>query len=135
MIQGVLDGTIDMIATDHAPHSAEEKSRGLEKSNMGVVGIETAFPVMYTNFVMTEKISLEKLMELLSVNANKRFNIGSKIEIGQKADLTVFDLNKKYNVNPDDFLSMGKSTPFEGVEVYGKCIMTMCNGNVVWEDK
>lgn len=135
LIQGVLDGTIDMIATDHAPHSAEEKSKGLEKSNMGVVGIETAFPVMYTNFVKTNIISLEKLVELLSVNANKRFNIGTKIAVGEKADLTVFDLNEKYTVNHDDFLSMGRSTPFENVEVYGKCKMTLCNGNVVWEDK
>ncbi len=135
LIQGVLDGTIDMIATDHAPHSAEEKSRGLEKSNMGVVGIETAFPVMYTNFVKTNIISLEKLVELLSTNANKRFNIGSKIQVGEKADLTIFDLNDKYMINPDDFLSMGKSTPFECAEVYGKCKMTICNGKVVWEDK
>ena len=135
LIEGVLDGTIDMIATDHAPHSAEEKSKGLEKSNMGVVGIETAFPVMYTHFVKTNKISLKKLVELLSVNANKRFNIGSSIEIGRKADLTIFDLNEKYIVNPSEFLSMGKITPFEGAEVYGKCKMTLCNGKVVWEDK
>ncbi len=133
LIQGVLDGTIDMIATDHAPHSAKEKGRGLEKSNMGVVGIETAFPVMFTHFVKTNIISLEKLVELFSINANKRFNIGSKIELGSKADLTVFDLNEKYIINPDDFLSMGKSTPFEGTEVYGKCLMTICNGKVVWE--
>ena len=135
LIQGVLDGTIDMIATDHAPHSAEEKSKGLEKSNMGVVGIETAFPIMYTHFVKTGIISLEKLVELLSVNANKRFGIGSSIEIGKPADFTIFDLNNKYTVNPDDFLSMGKSTPFEGMEVYGKCNMTICNGKVVWEAK
>ena len=135
LIDGILDGTIDMIATDHAPHSAEEKSKGLEKSNMGVVGIETAFPVMYTRFVKSGVISLERLMELLSVNANKRFNIGSSIKIGNKADLTVFDLNNKYTVNPDDFLSMGKSTPFEGMEVYGKCLMTMCNGKIAWEAK
>ena len=135
LVEGVLDGTIDMIATDHAPHSAEEKSKGLEKSNMGVVGIETAFSVMYTHFVKTGIIKLERLMELLSVNANKRFNIGSSIKIGNKADLTIFDLNEKYIINPDDFLSMGKSTPFEGMEVYGKCIMTMCNGKIAWEVK
>jgi dihydroorotase len=133
LIQGVLDGTIDMIATDHAPHSAEEKSKGLEKSNMGVVGIETAFPIMYTHFVKSDVMTLEKLIELLSINANKRFKIGTCIKVGEKADLTVFDLNDKYTVNPDDFLSMGKSTPFEGVEVYGKCKMTICNGKVVWE--
>ena len=135
LIAGLVDGTIDMIATDHAPHSAEEKSKGLEKSNMGVVGIETAFSVMYTHFVKSGVISLERLMELLSVNANRRFNIGSSIEIGNKADLTVFDLDSKYSVNPDDFLSMGKSTPFEGLEVYGKCLMTMCNGKIAWEAK
>ncbi len=135
LIQGILDGTIDMIATDHAPHSAEEKSKGLEKSNMGVVGIETAFPVMYTYFVKTNIISLKNLIELLSINANKRFNIGTEIKVGEKANLTVFDLNEKYTVNPNDFLSMGKSTPFEGMEVYGKCKMTICNGNVVWEDR
>lgn len=135
LIQGVLDGTIDMIATDHAPHSAEEKSKGLENSNMGVVGIETAFPVMYTHFVKTNVISLEKLVELLSINANKRFGIDSAFEIGKKADLTIFDLNEKYAVNTDDFLSMGKSTPFENMSVYGRCKMTICNGKVVWEDK
>ncbi len=135
LIQGVLDGTIDMIATDHAPHSAEEKSKGLEKSNMGVVGIETAFSVMYTYFVKTGIISLEKLIELLSINANKRFNIGSGIEIDQKADLTVFDLNSRYRINPNEFLSKGRSTPFEDMDVFGKCIMTMCNGNIVWEAK
>ncbi len=135
LIEGILDGTIDMIATDHAPHSAEEKSRGLEKSNMGVVGIETAFPVMYTHFVKTGVISLERLVELLSINANRRFNIGSEIAVGNTADLTVFDLNEEYTVKPEKFLSMGKSTPFEGDRVYGKCKMTMCNGRVVWEDK
>lgn len=135
LVQGVLDGTVDMISTDHAPHSAEEKSKGLEKSNMGVVGIETSFPIMYTDFVKSGKISLEKLIELISVNANKRFGIGSEIKIGNKADLTVFDLNEKYLVNPNDFLSMGKSTPFENAEVYGKCKLTMCNGNIAWEDK
>ncbi len=135
LIEGILDGTIDMIATDHAPHSFEEKSKGLEKSNMGVVGIETAFPIMYTYFVKTNKIELEKLVNLFSTNANRRFNIGGNIEIGQKADLTVFDLNEKYTVNTDDFLSKGKSTPFENFEVYGKCKMTICNGKVVWEDK
>ena len=90
---------------------------------------------MYTNFVKTNIITLEKLVELLSINANKRFNIGNEIKVGNKADLTVFDLNDKYVVNPDDFLSKGKSTPFEGIEVYGKCRMTICNGNIVWEDK
>ena len=135
LIQGMLDGTIDIIATDHAPHSAEEKSKGLANSNMGVVGVETAFAVMHTYFVKTKIITLEKLIELLSVNPNRRFNIESSIEIGNKANLTVFDLDKKYTVNPDEFLSKGRSTPFEGTEVYGRCKMTFCNGKIVWEEK
>lgn len=134
LIEGICDGTIDMIATDHAPHSAEEKSKGLAGSNMGVVGVETSFPVMYTNFVKTGIITLEKLVELMSVNPNRRFNIKSELAVGMIANLTVFDLNEEYTVNPSDFLSMGKSTPFEGNSVFGKCKMTMCNGNIVWQE-
>ena len=134
LIQGILDGTIDMIATDHAPHSAEEKSKGLEKSNMGVVGIETAFPIMYTYFVKTNKITLEKLVELLSVNANTRFGFDSEIDVGKQANLTVFDLNNEYKINKNEFVSMGKSTPFEDFKVFGRCKMTICNGKVVWQE-
>ncbi len=133
LIQGILDGTIDMIATDHAPHSAEEKSRGLEKSLMGVVGLETALPIMYTNFVKNGVITPEKLTELMHTNPRKRFGLPTGgTEIGEKADFTVFDFSQKYTVNPDDFLSMGKSTPFAGTEVYGKCLMTFCNGKKVY---
>ncbi len=131
LIEGILDGTIDMIATDHAPHGTEEKSRGLEKSLMGVVGIETAVPVMYTNFVKTGIISMERLIELMHINPRKRF--GMKIggtEIGDRADFTVFDFSEKYRVNPDEFLSMGRSTPFEGDEVYGRCRMTVADGKI-----
>lgn len=135
LIEGLLDGTIDMIATDHAPHSSEEKSKGLKDSLMGVVGIETAFPVMYTEFVKTGRMSLEKLIELFSINPSERFKIESGIKTGKKANLTVFDLNAKYKVNPDEFLSMGKATPFEGREVYGKCVLTIANGNIVYGDK
>ncbi len=135
LIEGVMDGTIDMIATDHAPHSKEEKSKGLKDSLMGVVGIETAFPVMYTEFVKAGKMSLERLVELLSVNPSKRFKIESGIAVGKKANLTVFNLDEKYKINPDEFLSMGKATPFEGREVYGKCLLTMANGNIVYGDK
>ncbi len=120
LIEGIKDGTIDMIATDHAPHSAEEKSRGLKSSLMGVVGLETAFPVMYTGLVKTGIITLEKLIDLLSTNARKRFNLPLS-----ENDFSVWNLNKKYTVNPDDFLSMGKSTPFAGNEVFGECIMTV----------
>ena len=126
LVEGIKDGTVDMIATDHAPHSAEEKSRGLEKSNMGVVGIETAFPVSYTYLVKTGLITLERLVELLSVKPRERFGI--KSDIG----FTVFDLGDEYEINPEDFLSMGKSTPFEGMKVFGRCLATVYNGKVVY---
>ena len=126
LIEGIKDGTVDMIATDHAPHSAEEKSRGLAGSNMGVVGIETAFPVMYSRFVKTGVISLEKLVEIMSVRPRERFNI--KSDVG----FTVFDLSKEYTVNPEDFISMGKSTPFAGAQVLGKCLVTVYNGKAVY---
>ena len=133
LIEGIKDGTIDVIATDHAPHSKEEKSKGLKDSLMGVVGIETAFSVLYTELVEKNIISLEKLMELLNINARKIFGIGSEIKVGEKADITVFDLNTEYKINPDEFLSMGKSTPFEGKTVKGKCVMTMADGKIVWK--
>ena len=125
LVEGILDGTIDMIATDHAPHSAEEKSKGLSGSNMGVVGLETAFAVMYTNFVKTGVMSLEKLVELMSENPRKRFGI----ELG--CSYTVFDLDKSFTVNPQEFLSMGKATPFEGVTLFGECLMTVKDGQVI----
>ncbi len=125
LVQGVLDGTIDMIATDHAPHSKEEKSKGLAGSNMGVVGLETAFAVMYTNFVKTGVMSLEKLVELMSTNPRKRFGI----DLG--SSYTVFDLDKKFTVNPAEFLSLGRATPFEGVELFGECLLTVKNGKPV----
>ncbi len=132
LVEGICDGTIDMIATDHAPHSAEEKSRGLEKSPMGVVGIETAFPVLYKNLVKTGVISLEKLVEIMHTNPCKRFNLGAGIEKGESADFAIFNLDKEYTVNPEEFLSMGKSTPFEGDSVQGECVLTVCNGKIVW---
>lgn len=135
LIEGIKDGTIDMIATDHAPHSAEEKGRGLEKSLMGIVGIETAFPVLYTNLVRTGIITLEKLVSLMTDNPRRRFNIGSEIKNGSYADITVFDLDTPYEINPEDFLSKGKSSPFIGNTVFGKCLLTMYRGEVVWKDK
>ena len=137
LIEGIIDGTIDMIATDHAPHSAEEKGRGLEKSLMGVVGIETAFPLLYTYFVRTGIIGMDRLVELMHAAPCRRFGFGGDIEIGAPADFTVFDLDEKYTINPDDFVSLGRSTPFEGFEVYGRCLMTVCGGKIAWqkEDK
>ena len=133
LIEGICDGTIDMIATDHAPHSAEEKGRGLEKSAMGIVGIETAFPLMYTHLVKTGVITMDRLVELMSTNPAKRFGFNSGLEEGMPADFTVFDLNSKYTINPDDFLSKGRATPFEGCEVYGECLMTVKGGKIVWQ--
>ena len=134
LIEGIKDGTIDMIATDHAPHSLEEKSKGLEKSAMGIVGIETAFPVLYTNLVKTGVITLTKLTELLSVNPSKRFGFDIEIKEGKSADLTVFNLDTEYVIDPEEFISMGRATPFKGAKVFGKCLMTMCGGNIVWKD-
>ena len=133
LIRGVQDGTIDMIATDHAPHSAEEKGKGLEKSAMGVVGLETAFAELYTHLVKTGIITMEKLVQLMHFNPNKRFGIRTKLEVGEKANLTVFNLNEKYTVNPETFQSMGRSTPFNGDMVFGKCLLTICDGNIVWQ--
>ena len=129
LVEGIKDGTVDMIATDHAPHSAEEKSKGLEKSNMGVVGIETAFPVSYTYLVKTGLITLERLVELLSVKPRERFGIESDV------GFTVFDLSCEYEINPEEFVSMGKSTPFEGMKVFGRCLTTVYDGKVVYESE
>jgi len=126
LVEGLLDGTIDMIATDHAPHSAEEKSRGLEKSAFGIVGIETAFPVMYTHFVKTGKMTLRRLMELMVFNPRRRFGI----PLGK--DLTVWDLEQETVIDPKDFLSMGKATPMEGMKVFGQCVLTVCDGKTVY---
>ena len=133
LVQGIIDGTIDMIATDHAPHSEEEKSKGLEKSLMGVVGLETAFCVMYTEFVKKGIITLEKLVELMSINPAKRFGLDVGLEIGAQADLCVFDLEKTYKVDPTKFLSMGRFTPFDKRDVSSECVVTMVNGNIVYK--
>ena len=133
LIEGIIDGTIDMIATDHAPHSEEEKSRGLEKSLMGVVGLETSFSAMYTHFVKTGVITMEQLMKLMHDNAKARFGIGSDIEVGKKADFTLFDVTEKYTVNPEEFATCGRFTPFDGMEMYGVCKMTVYGGKTVYE--
>lgn len=125
LIEGIKDGTIDMIATDHAPHSAEEKSRGLEKSLMGVVGLETAFPVLYTYLVKEGIISLERLVELMSLNPRKRFHI-------KDSGICVYDLGKEYAIDPNEFETKGRSTPFSGRKVYGENIMTVIGGKIAW---
>ncbi len=132
LIQGIQDGTIEIIATDHAPHSAEEKSKGLRGSLMGVTGLETAFPVLYTELVLKGVITLEKLIALMSVNPAKRFGLEGGIQEGKPANLTVFDLEQAYTVDPDRFLSLGHATPFAGRTVRGKCIMTFCDGRRIY---
>ena len=134
LIRGIKDGTIDLIITDHAPHSKEEKSKGLAGSAMGVVGLEASFPVLYTNLVMKNLITLEDLINLMNTNPRKVFGIGTEIKVGEKADLTAFDLNEKYNIDSSTFVSMGKATPFDGDEVFGKCKLTLCGGKVVYKD-
>ena len=126
LVAGILDGTIDMIATDHAPHSAEEKGKGLEKSAFGIVGIETAFQILYTNLVEPGILSLEKLIDLLVANPRNRFSI----PLG--CDFSVWDLSADYTIDPADFLSMGKATPFTGWTVKGKCVATVCDGKLVY---
>lgn len=133
LIEGLLDGTIGMIATDHAPHTQKEKSRGLEKSPMGVVGLECAFPVLFTGLVEKGVITLEKLVELMSSAPAKRFGIpGGEIEVGKPANLAVFDIDTEHTIYSSEFASMGRATPFEGWRVRGKCLMTVCAGRTVW---
>ena len=127
LIEGILDGTIDMIATDHAPHSAEEKGKGLEKSAFGIVGIETAFPIMYTHFVKTGRMTMDHLLKLLVTNPRERFGI----PMGN--DFSVWDLNAEYAIDPNQFLSMGKATPLAGWKVFGRCMATVCDGKVVYK--
>lgn len=127
LIEGIKDGTIDMMATDHAPHSAEEKGRGLEKSLMGVVGLETAFPVLYTELVMKNIITLDRLVELMSFKPKERFGIDTN------NDFAVFDISEAYKIDPKDFLSMGRATPFAGREVFGRCLLTVHNEKVVYK--
>lgn len=127
LIEGIKDGTIDMIATDHAPHSAEEKGRGLEKSLMGVVGLETAFPVLYTELVKKNIITLERLVELMSFKPKERFGIDTG------CDFAVFGIDEPYKTDPNEFLSMGRATPFAGREVFGRCLLTVHGGKAVYK--
>ena len=135
LIEGLLDGTIDMLVTDHAPHSREEKARGLEKSAMGVVGLETSFAASYTALVQTGILPLEKLVDLMHGAPMRRFGCGTELAEGQPADLTAFDLTKTYTVDPETFLTMGRSTPFAGRALTGVCKLTMIGGEPVWKEE
>lgn len=134
LIEGIKDGTIEVIATDHAPHTAEEKSRGLKGSMMGIVGIETSFAICYTHLVRKGVITIEKLIALMSENPRRIFRLGGSMRVGERADIAVFDITKPYTINTDEFLSMGKATPFEGEEVYGRCMLTLFGGEKVWNE-
>ena len=127
LLRGIVDGTIDMIATDHAPHSIEEKSKGLKGSAFGVVGLEIAFPLLYTKLVKTNVITMDRLMELLVVNPRRRFNI----PMGE--DFSIWDLEKEYTIDPQTFLSKGRATPFEGERVKGECLLTVVKGKPVYQ--
>jgi len=127
LIEGIKDGTIDMIATDHAPHSSEEKSKGLADSAFGIVGIETAFPILYTKLVKNGEISLQKLIELMAINPRKRFNIA----MGN--DFSVWDLSKEFEVDPEEFLSKGRATPFAGEKLFGENLLTVKDGKIVYK--
>ena len=129
LLEGICDGTIEIVATDHAPHSAEEKAKGLEKSAFGIVGIETAFPLLYTYLVKSGTLTLDQLVKLLSDNPRKRFGIQS--DPGR----SIWNLEEEYIIDPDDFLSKGKATPFKGWKVFGRCIETVYNGNTVYAFK
>ncbi len=129
LIAGIQDGTIDMIATDHAPHTDEDKSRGLDGSAFGIVGIETAFPLLYTYLVKEGIITMERLLQLLVFNPRKRFGIP------HGCDFSIWDMRQSYYIEPEQFLSMGKSTPFAGWKVWGKPLATVCDGKLVWMEK
>ena len=135
LIEGLLDGTIDMLVTDHAPHSREEKARGLEKSAMGVVGLETSFAASYTALVQTGILPLEKLVDLMHGAPMRRFGCGTELAEGQPADLTAFDLTKTYTVDPETFLTVGRATPFAGCALTGVCKLTMIGGEPVWKEE
>ena len=135
LIEGLLDGTIDMLVTDHAPHSREEKARGLDKSAMGVVGLETSFAASYTALVQTGILPLGKLVDLMHGAPMRRFGCGTELAEGQPADLTAFDLTKTYTVDPETFLTMGRATPFAGRALTGVCKLTMIGGEPVWKEE
>lgn len=135
LIEGIKDGTVEVIATDHAPHTAEQKSGGYDKSAMGIVGLETAFGVLYTKLVEPGTITIEKLIELMCDNPRRIFRFGGCLAEGERADIAVFDIENEYVVDPSDFASMGRSTPFEGWKLRGRCILTLKDGRAVFNGR
>lgn len=134
LIEGLLDGTIDFIATDHAPHAAEEKAEGMQLAPFGIVGLETAFPLLYTHFVLTKKLTLKQLIDFLTIEPAKAFGLaGGSLKVGEAADITVIDLNSEASIDPNEFLSKGKNTPFTGWNCKGWPTLTIVDGNIAWE--
>lgn len=133
LIAGLADGTIDMVATDHAPHAPEEKSGGYEKSLNGIVGLETAFPALYTRLVLPGRLNLSRLLDVMCLAPRRRFGIPGGIEEGAAADIAVIDLASMWVVDPEKFLSLGRATPFEGMRLQGEAVLTMVGGEVVWQ--
>ncbi|WP_078547255.1 dihydroorotase [Litchfieldia alkalitelluris] len=134
LIEGLLDGTIDFIATDHAPHTADEKNEGMLLAPFGIVGLETAFPLLYTHFVETGKITLQQLIEFLTVKPAETFSLDrGSLEVGAVADITIIDLKEEQEINPETFLSKGRNTPFAGWNCKGWPVMTLVNGKIAWE--
>lgn len=134
LVAGIVDGTIEVVATDHAPHTAEEKSRGLAGSAMGIVGLETAFPLLYKYLVLPGVITLEKLLALMSDNPRRLFALDGGVEVGDRADFTVLDLGAQYRVDPGTFLSKGRATPFAGWDVQGRAVLTVVDGREVYDE-
>ena len=135
VLDGLLNGTIEMICTDNAPHSAEEKDCAFDKAAMGIVSIEAAFPLVYTKLVKTGKLPLEKAIELMSINAAKFFEIpGGNIEENELANICIYKLDEEWTIDSNKFASIGKSCPFDGQKVFGKCKMTICNGEIVYRE-
>jgi dihydroorotase len=136
LIEGLLDGTIDFIATDHAPHTQEEKAEGMELAPFGIVGLETAFPLLYTNLVKTEIISLQQLIDFLTIKPAEAFKLPyGRLEVGAIADITLIDINIEDTINPNEFLSKGRNTPFAGWKCQGWPVMTIFNGDIVWKNE
>lgn len=135
-VQGLLDGTIDVIATDHAPHHEDEKAWGIETAPFGIVGLETAFPLMYTKFVKTGKMTLKQLIDCMSTKPANIFNLPyGTLEVGAAADITIIDLDKEMEIDSSQFLSKGKNTPFNGYNVTGWPVMTLVGGRVAYKDE
>jgi len=135
LVEALLDGTIDMIATDHAPHSAQEKAGGLKNSMNGVVGLECAFPLLYARLVKPGMLPLKRLIDLLHHQPNRRFDIDTALAVGKPANLCVWDLDRPVRIDPEQFVSLGRSTPFAGEEALGACVLTIADGRIAWQEE